>query len=222
MSDPTPPAREPLPRVEEPVDDGPSGEELPPLPDGGLSRSMPSWLQQAPSRPARTPAPETVDLSSLTEGVEIPGWLSDLSRRVEAGGPPEQSPAERPLAEAIVEHAPEVGEPEEALSAFEPERAPAEAETSGDAATPVTVAEDDSTRVPPEPEPALRFQVRTTSRMVPEISSGDATGPTRQVPAPVVPRTPHRLEPPRSIGALILLVLLLIGLAAVGVWYYWL
>ncbi|CAN5386079.1 hypothetical protein BH09CHL1_BH09CHL1_35870 [soil metagenome] len=60
---------------------------MPPIPDGGLSKSMPTWLQQAPGRPIGEAAPETVDMVSLANSLELPPWLAALSERLDAGQP---------------------------------------------------------------------------------------------------------------------------------------
>lgn len=60
--------------------------ELPPIPDGGLAKSMPSWLATPPTRPARfADEPMPLDLASLGESAELPEWLEALSRRVDPG-----------------------------------------------------------------------------------------------------------------------------------------
>jgi hypothetical protein len=60
--------------------------ELPSLPDGGLSANMPAWLRSAPAftRPGE-PSAQPIDAGTLTAGIELPDWLSELSARVERG-----------------------------------------------------------------------------------------------------------------------------------------
>ena len=61
--------------------------DLPSLPDGGLGTNMPAWLRRAPSFAVKPPdpiePPKTFESGSLTVGLELPGWLADLSARVD-------------------------------------------------------------------------------------------------------------------------------------------
>lgn len=70
-------------QVAEPTRENSAEEPLPPIPDGGLANGMPVWLQQAPGRPVGSEAPETFDIASLAESLELPPWLSALSERLE-------------------------------------------------------------------------------------------------------------------------------------------
>lgn len=234
MSDQESPADKPrVPRIDR-TEPSPAGEELPPLPDGGLSSAMPTWLQQAPSRPARSRAPETVDVTSLTAGVEVPEWLQELSKRVEGVATPTE-PLPKP-AEPIDDAGAEVGEPElaatEAVS--EPEMPDTEASSPR---APETLSSASTQTSLQEPEPVRSFQVRSGNRAGPSSSQGGSTQgaplqqgnvreglvsshghqPSRRVSET---RSSQAPEQPSSLGATILLVLLLLGLAVVGAWYY--
>jgi hypothetical protein len=221
MSDPTPPAQVLRIPKEEAIDGAPSGEELPPLPDGGLSVVMPSWLQQAPSRPTRARTPETVDFTSLTSGIEVPEWLSELSRRVESGNAPHSS-EERPLAEAVVEHAPEVGDPEVAFTDPDRERGPVNLVEGTESDATVAVTDRGVAVGASQPAPAFRFHVRTDTRAVAEsaVAKADAALLHQHRSETVDTRTPPVTEPTRSTGAMILLLVVLIALATAGIWYY--
>lgn len=68
----------------------------PVIPDGGLSSSMPAWLTERP-RWAAAPTKETpppvkplpppdtsrIELTSILDVTDLPGWLQDVARRVE-------------------------------------------------------------------------------------------------------------------------------------------
>jgi hypothetical protein len=225
-----------VPRIDR-TEPSPASEELPPLPDGGLSSAMPTWLQQAPSRPARSRAPESVDVTSLTAGVEVPEWLQELSKRVEGGVAPTE-PLPTPV-ELIEDAGAPVGEPELAADnqVREPETTALDI-VSPTSPTPTMTSPPEPVRAP---EPVRSFQLRSGDRTVQSSSQGGSTqgaplqqvdGGERLVPSSGQqssghvgdvrsPRSPAP-EQPRSIGATVLLVLLLVGLAAVGIWYYWL
>ncbi|MGH2550004.1 MAG: hypothetical protein ACRDHN_11465 [Thermomicrobiales bacterium] len=89
----------------EPTPNHSADEPMPPIPDGGLSKSMPVWLKQAPGRPMGEAAPETVDMVSLANSLELPPWLSALSERLDARQPHPVVAVAEPVevAEAIVE-----------------------------------------------------------------------------------------------------------------------
>lgn len=93
-------------QVAEPTRENSAEEPLPRIPDGGLATAMPVWLQQAPGRPVTSDAPETVDIASLAQSLELPPWLAALSERLDAGRQPEvqETPGEAP--QPAVEAAP--------------------------------------------------------------------------------------------------------------------
>src|SRR5690242_20750 len=68
--------------------------ELPPIPDGGLAKAMPSWLAEPPARPSKLAGdPTPLELQTLAGSTELPRWLDDLSVRVDrdAGVIPEDA-----------------------------------------------------------------------------------------------------------------------------------
>ena len=238
MSDPESPDVQPrVPRTDQ-AEASSTGEELPPLPDGGLSTAMPTWLQQAPSRPSPSRAPETVDVSALTAGVEVPEWLQELSQRVDGAVKTVESP---PMP---AEHVEDAGAPEgerelaATEAAIESEMPATEAsspkarETFSSASTQTSVD---------EPEPVRSFQVRSGNRAGQSSSQGGSTQgaplqhagvgeglvssggqqPSGRASEIRSSRAPAR-EQPRSLGAVVLLMLLLVALVAVGISYYWL
>lgn len=99
-------------QVAELTPDHSAEEPLPPIPDGGLSKSMPTWLQQAPGRPTGEAAPETVDMVSLANSLELPPWLAALSERLDAGQPREEPAAIVAEAPVAVAETPVVEEPQ--------------------------------------------------------------------------------------------------------------
>jgi hypothetical protein len=87
---------------------------LPPLPDGGLAASMPSWLrdppaasskpqprvQSASSAPVLAPLGARADPRTFLDDDDFPGWLRDLAARRQAGPttPADLDPADTDLA----------------------------------------------------------------------------------------------------------------------------
>ena len=58
-------------------------DDLPPIPDGGLGKGLPSWLETPPSRPVKPAGePTPIDPGALVAGMQLPQWLQDLSDRV--------------------------------------------------------------------------------------------------------------------------------------------
>jgi hypothetical protein len=168
-------------------------EPLPPIPDGGLSKAMPTWLQQAPGRPVGEPAPETVDMVSLANSLELPPWLAALSERIEAGQP-------------RVEPAPvvAVAEPEvieEAIVELE-EVAP----TSRPLGASVIAAQQNAAERSARP-------AKQTLSPIPAAAPVDAEEFLRGGEITVAPE-------PRSKMPFILAALLIIALAAAAVWYF--
>ena len=67
----------------------PADDDLRPIPDGGLSASMPAWLRESPAwaaheSPARVlPAPDTsvIDPRTMVRDEDLPDWLREISAR---------------------------------------------------------------------------------------------------------------------------------------------
>lgn len=57
----------------------PEREAFPPLPDGGLGRSMPDWLRDEPEAGAERLPAVTIDPSNLIRPDDLPDWLRQLS-----------------------------------------------------------------------------------------------------------------------------------------------
>lgn len=70
-------------------------DDLPPIPDGGLGKGLPSWLETPPSRPVKLAGePAPIDLGTIATGVQIPQWLQDIAVRVDQGEPPDDDAGE--------------------------------------------------------------------------------------------------------------------------------
>jgi hypothetical protein len=184
-------------QVAELVPDHSAEEALPPIPDGGLSKSMPTWLQQAPGRPLSEAAPEAVDMVSLANSLELPPWLAALSERLDANQPrvePIPVVAEAPV--AVVEE-PVVEEPHRA--AEEPAVAPRPLGAA------VLAAQQNAAERTARP-------AKLTLPPIPAATPVDAEEFLRGGEITVSPE-------PRSKMPFILAGLLIIVLAAAAVWY---
>ena len=126
----------------------PDQKELPPIPDGGLGKGLPSWLEAPPSRPWKpTGEPTPIDLDALGADVQLPTWLQDLSGRVGRG---ETTPDDVKEDDATQEQA--IAEPAERLDTTEikPEPVP---ESPVVVAPPAEAKPDEPTHPVVTPEP---------------------------------------------------------------------
>lgn len=184
-------------QVAELVPDHSADEPLPPIPDGGLSKSMPTWLQQAPGRPLGEAAPETVDMVSLANSLELPPWLAALSERLDANQPRVEPITVVAEAPAAVVEAPVVEEPQP--TAEEPAAAPRPLGAA------VLAAQQNAAERTARP-------AKHTLPPIPAATPVDAEEFLRGGEITVSPE-------PRSKMPFILAGLLIIVLAAAAVWY---
>lgn len=195
--------------VAEPTRENSAEAPLPPIPDGGLAEKMPVWLQQAPGRPVDAAAPDTVDIASLAQSLELPPWLSALSKRIGAG-----------------QHE-EAVEPAAAEPVSQPEAAPvAEAST---AVEPVAVEE---ATAPVEETPAPSRPLGATVLAAQQNAAERAARPAKPPAPPIPAATPVDAEEflrggeitvvpePRSRTPFIIAAILIVVLAAAAVWYF--
>jgi hypothetical protein len=189
---------------------------LPPLPDGGLRSSMPTWLRDPPQLPVAESLPPTraaltriedpplgshVDPRTFLSDDDFPRWLRDLAaRREEALSPSTEANGAPPTAKATIPRAappawPDLPEP------VGPTRTPANTDTFPLIAVPVgaqRLAEPSSGPEPtstPEPDPE----------------------PDGRLPAAVVTRT-SRHDRGRGVWEALLLVFLFIGIIVAALW----
>jgi hypothetical protein len=190
---------------------------LPPLPDGGLRASMPSWLREPPapiveSAPVAPLVPDVApqpvaDLAPLGPRADprtflsdddFPQWLRDLAVRREGtarrSGASDVEPA---LLAAVERHPPSA----------RPDRSGSHASTAAPA----------NTATPWETAPP----VATQSAPRPVSSPGSASEPEREAapaePAPVATH-PSEQRRDRDLWETLLLVLLCIGIVAAALW----
>lgn len=109
-----------IPKQHEPQPDlsAPDAEPLPPLPDGGLARTMPDWLRaEPPPSPLASPVAATDPAGFITED-DLPDWLRQLSPGYSAPSPLIEAPPSQasPTAAPV---------PPAVLPAFKPSPAPA-------------------------------------------------------------------------------------------------
>ena len=191
---------------------------LPPLPDGGLHSSMPSWLREppAPSGTASLPSmrviaptspvelaplgPRADPRSFLTED-DFPQWLRDFAaRREDAAGRSVES-SDTPLAAAVaIQHVAPA-----AWSDWAGPVGPAIAPTSSDAGP--TIAEPVAARPLADPAPAPE----------PASPPESAPGPDGRPPAAVAARALDEGRG-RATWETLLLVFLLIGIIVAALW----
>ena len=193
---------------------------LPPLPDGGLGASMPSWLREPP-----TPTVESVPVAPLSPHVapeqivdgaplgpradprtflsddDFPQWLRDLAVRREGSARRSgESSVEPALREAVARRAPSAG----------PEWSGTNAATAAlaSAATHWETAPPAATQVAPEPDPAPG----------PESEPEREGAPAEPAPAAAVAVRPPEEHRHRDVWETLLLVLLCIGVVAAALW----
>jgi hypothetical protein len=192
---------------------------LPPLPDGGLRASMPTWLREPPTPAAAEPLPlagviapagiedpvplgARADPRTFLNDDDFPQWLRDLAaRREDVAGRSTGSDDTLPAVSTEIQHAAPAAWPAWPDSAG-PTRAPASVDAISSTAAPVgaqlraepnTGAEPAST---PEPEP----------------------GPDGRPPAAVVAARTLEESRGRDVWQTLLLVFLLIGIIVAALW----
>jgi hypothetical protein len=193
---------------------------LPPLPDGGLGASMPSWLREPPTTAVESSpvvhfspegAPEPVaDLAPLGPRADprtflsdddFPQWLRDLAvRREETARRSHESTVEPALLGAG-EHRVPSARPDWS-NANASTAAPASADTHAGSA-PLAV-----TQTAPNPDSAPQ----------PESESEPETAPAEPAPAAVIVTRPPEERHGRDLWETLLLVLLFIGVIAAALW----
>jgi hypothetical protein len=198
-------------QVAEPTRDNSAEEPLPSIPDGGLAEGLPVWLQQAPGRPIESDAPETVDIASLAESLELPPWLSALSERLDAGQHREE-PAAVDAAESVAVVEPPVTETTEPEAADEPEaeQPPAETDAQPTHGRPLGSA------VLAAQQSAAERGARSGKIQLPPVPATapvDAEEFLRGGEITVAPE-------PRSRTPFIIAAVLIVVLAAAAVWYF--
>lgn len=190
-------------QVAEQTRDHSAEEPLPPIPDGGLSKSMPPWLKQAPGRPVGESAAGTVDMVSLANSLELPPWLAALSERIEAG---QSHVAMAPVAVAAV------------------------VEPPAPIAEPVAVVEEPHVAVE---EIATHSRPLGAAVLAAQQNAADRNGRPAKLQLPPIPAAaPVDAEEflrggeitvspePRSRTPFIVAAVLIVVLAAVAVWYF--
>jgi hypothetical protein len=191
---------------------------LPPLPDGGLRASMPSWLREPPAPTVEsvpvTPlspdvAPEHVaDLAPLGPRADprtflsdddFPQWLRDLAaRREETPHHSSESKVESALLGAVERPTPSARPEWTGSNASTP--APASADTSWGTAPPAVTQSTPELESTPGPE-----------------AEPEAV-PAEPAPAAVVTVRPAEQRRGRDVWETLLLVLLFIGVIAAALW----
>jgi hypothetical protein len=193
---------------------------LPPLPDGGLRASMPSWLREPPtptieSAPVAPRSPDVApqDAADLTplgpradprtflSDDDFPQWLRDLSVRRER--------AARRSGESSVESA--------LLGAVERRAAPNRSEWSAANAStmaPASASTDQGTM----PPGVTQFASEPDSGPGPELEPEREAAPAASAPAAPVARRPPDDRRGRDVWQTLLLVLLFIGVIAAALW----
>jgi len=192
---------------------------LPPLPDGGLRASMPSWLREPPapaveSAPVAPLSPELApeqiaDLAPLGPRADprtflsdddFPQWLRDLAvRREGTAHRSGESTVEPVLQGAVERRVPSAGPDGSGSSA-------SSAETSN-AGTPSSTAPPAVTQTAPEPDSGARPE----SEPEPEAATAEPA------PAAISVRPPEERRG-RDVWETLLLVLLFIGVIAAALW----
>jgi hypothetical protein len=193
---------------------------LPPLPDGGLGASMPSWLREPPAPTAEsapvaplspdvapedsadlTPLGPRADPRTFLSDDDFPQWLRDLSvRREGTARRSRESNVEPTLLGAVERRAPP----------SRPDWSSANAST----AAPTNASTHRGTAPP----------AVTQSAPEPDSTPGSESEPEREAaPAASAPAAPVALRPPgerrgRDIWQTLLLVLLFIGVVAAALW----
>jgi hypothetical protein len=192
---------------------------LPPLPDGGLRASMPSWLREAPTPIESAPvAPlipdvaseQVADLAPLAPRADprtflsdddFPQWLRDLAvRREETAHRSGASDVESALLAAVARRPPSTRPAWSGSNAST--AAPANAATQWRTAPPV------ATQSAPEPASAPGH----------ELEPDREAAPAEPAPAATVAAHPSARRRDRDLWETLLLVLLFIGVVAAALW----
>jgi hypothetical protein len=194
---------------------------LPPLPDGGLHASMPSWLREPPApiianAPSLAPADpdvameQVVDLASLGSRADprtflsdddFPQWLRDLSaRREETTRRSVGSSVEPALLGAVERRA--------------PSSRPAWSGTPASTPAPANASTHQGTAPPAMTQSAPESDSTSGSESEPEREAAPATS----APAAPVAAGPSGEHRGRDIWQTLLLVLLFIGVIAAALW----
>ena len=193
---------------------------LPPLPDGGLSVSMPSWLREPPipSVESAPVAPLTPDLASehvadlpplgpradprtFLSDDDFPQWLRNLAvRRQETARRSDESTIELALLGAV----------ERRAESARPDRPDSNAFTAApaNAGPPGRTALTALTESVPEPDSAPG----------PESAPGREAAPAEPMPAAAVAAPSSEERRGRDVWETLLLVLLVIGVIAAALW----
>jgi hypothetical protein len=193
---------------------------LPPLPDGGLRASMPSWLREPPAPTVESApvapflpevAPEQVaDLAPLGPRADprtflsdddFPQWLRDLAVRREGTAHRSGAPDVDPALLTAVERRP--------LSA-RPDRSGSNAPTAAPASTGTHWGTAPLVATQPAPEPV--------SAPGPESGPEREAAPAEPAPAAAVAGRPAEQHRDRDLWETLLLVLLFIGVVAAALW----
>ena len=193
---------------------------LPPLPDGGLRASMPSWLREPPA-PAVVSAPvaplssevapeQIADLAPLGPRADprtflsdddFPQWLRDLAvRREGTARRSDEATVEPALLRAVERRVPSTRP--DWSNANASTAAPASAGTHAGTA-PLAV-----TQTVPEPDSAPQ----------PESEPEPEAAPAEPAPATVIAAPPPEERRGRDVWETLLLVLLFIGVIAAALW----
>jgi hypothetical protein len=193
---------------------------LPPLPDGGLGASMPSWLREPPTPTVQSApvaplnpdvAPEQVadvaplgpraDPRTFLSDDDFPQWLRDLAVRWEGTA--------RHSGESNVEPA-----PREAVARGAPSAGPDWSGTPASPAAPASAA----THWETAPPAATLFAPEPVSAPGPESKPEREAAPPDPAPAAAVAAPAPEERRHRDVWETLLLVLLFIGVLAAALW----
>jgi hypothetical protein len=193
---------------------------LPPLPDGGLGASMPSWLREPPTTAVESEpvahlspevAPEPVaDLAPLGPRADprtflsdddFPQWLRDLAARREGTA--------RRADESTVEPA-LLGAGERRVPSARPDWSNANAST----AVPASAGTHSGT----PPLAVTQTAPKPDSAPQPEAEPEPEAAPAEPAPAEVIAAPPPEERRGRDVWETLLLVLLFIGVIAAALW----
>ena len=192
---------------------------LPPLPDGGLHSSMPTWLREPPERSAA----ESLPLTSVVESLRIeapaplspradprtfltdddfPRWLRDLAARRDEAAPRSAEPADAPPAATVT------------IPGVAPSAWPDWPGSAGPAMAPVNT---EATPIIVPPFAAERL-ADPTSAPEPVSPPEPEPGPDGRQPAAVVAARALQEGRDRAAWETLLLVFLFIGIIVAALW----
>jgi hypothetical protein len=193
---------------------------LPPLPDGGLRASMPSWLREPPTPTVESApvaplipdvAPEQVaDLAPLGPRADprtflsdddFPQWLRNLAVRREGTARRSGAPDVEPALPAAIARRPPSARPDWSGSSAST-AAPANTATQWGTATPI----------------ATQLATELVSVPGPESKPEREAAPAEPAPAAAVAAHPSEQRRDRDLWETLLLVLLFIGVVAAALW----